>query len=73
MTSPFKGKALKMVKDTQTIRRQWPTNCLSVSDHFERLALEGLKKIPYLKIMDLVASYGVIVCVVFHVKLVWCE
>ena len=28
-----------MVKHTQTIRRQQPANCLSVLDHFARLAL----------------------------------
>ena len=32
-----------MVKHTQTIRRQLPTNCLSVFDHFANLALKGLK------------------------------
>ena len=32
-----------MVKHTQTIRRQEPTNCLSVFDHFVGLALQGLK------------------------------
>ena len=32
-----------MVKHTQTIRWQQPTNCLSVFDHFVGLALEGLK------------------------------
>ena len=34
-----------MVKHTQTIRRQKQklTNCLSVFDHFEGLALKGLK------------------------------
>ena len=31
-----------MVKHTQTIRRQQPTNCLSVFHHFLKLALEGL-------------------------------
>ena len=31
-----------MVKHTQTIRRQQLTNCLSVFDHFMRLALTGL-------------------------------
>ena len=31
-----------MAKHTQTIRRQKPTNCLSVSDHFVGLALKGL-------------------------------
>ena len=32
-----------MVKHTQTIRWQKPTNCLSVFDHFVGLALKGLK------------------------------
>ena len=31
-----------MVKHTQTVRRQKPTNCLSVFDHFVRLALKEL-------------------------------
>ena len=31
-----------MVKHTQTIRRQKPTNCLSVFDHFLGLTLKGL-------------------------------
>ena len=31
-----------MVKHIQTIRRQQPTNCLSVFDHFVKLALKGL-------------------------------
>ena len=31
-----------MVKHTHTIRRQKPTNCLSVFDHFAGLALKGL-------------------------------
>ena len=33
-----------MVKHTETIRRQQPTNCLSVFDHFVGLALDGLKQ-----------------------------
>ena len=33
----------KMVKHTQTICRQQPTNCLSVFDHFVNLTLKGLK------------------------------
>ena len=33
-----------MVKHTQTIRRQLPTNCLSVFDHFAGLELKGLMK-----------------------------
>ena len=32
-----------MVKYTQTIRRQQPTDCLSAFDHFIKLALKGLK------------------------------
>ena len=31
-----------MIKHTQTIRQQQPTNCLSVFDHFVGLALKGL-------------------------------
>ena len=31
----------KMVRDTQTICQQKPTNCLSVFDHFLRLVLKG--------------------------------
>ena len=31
-----------MVKRTQTICRQEPTNCLSVFDHFVGLALKGV-------------------------------
>ena len=32
-----------MVKNTQTIRRQQPTNCVSAFDHFVGLALKWLK------------------------------
>ena len=32
-----------MVKHTETITRQQPTNCLSVFDHFVGLALKGLR------------------------------
>ena len=32
-----------MVKHTQTIRPQKPTNCLSVFNHFMGLALKGLR------------------------------
>ena len=31
-----------MIKYTQTIRLQQPTNCLSVFDHFVKLVLKGL-------------------------------
>ena len=34
-----------MVKHTQTIRREKLTNCLSVFDHFVKLALKGLEVI----------------------------
>ena len=33
-----------MVKHTQTIRRQQPTNCLSASDHIVGFALKGLNR-----------------------------
>ena len=41
---PFKRQPHKIVKHTQTIRRQKPTNCLSVFGHFVRLTLKGLSK-----------------------------
>ena len=34
---------------TQTIRRQQPTNCLSVFDHFVTLALKGLNQYLFLQ------------------------
>ena len=40
---PFKRQPHKMVKYTKTICRQWPTNCLSVFNHFVGLALKGLR------------------------------
>ena len=40
---PFKCQTHKMVKHTQTIHRQQPTNCLSMCDHFVELAVKGLK------------------------------
>ena len=40
----FKRQPHKMVKHTQTIRRQQPTNCLSVFNHFVALVLKGLKQ-----------------------------
>ena len=33
-----------MVKHTQTIRREKPTNCLSMFDNFVGLALKGLRE-----------------------------
>ena len=38
--SPFRCQPPKMDKHTQTIRRQQPTNCLIVFDHFWGLALK---------------------------------
>ena len=35
-----------MVKHTQIIRRQKPTNCLIVFDHFVEFALKGLYSLP---------------------------
>ena len=40
---PLKRQPHKMVKNTQTIYRLLPTNCLSIFDHFVGLALTGLK------------------------------
>ena len=34
-----------MVKHTQTIRRQKPTNCLSVFDYFAELVFKGLNRL----------------------------
>ena len=38
----LKRQPYKMVKHTQTIRRLFPTNCLSVIDHLLGLVLKGL-------------------------------
>ena len=38
----FNCQPHKMAKHTQTTRRQQPTNCSSVLDHFVGLALKGL-------------------------------
>ena len=38
-----------MINHTQTIHRQKPTNCLSMFDHFARLALKVLKQDHWLK------------------------
>ena len=38
----FKRQLHKIAKNTQTIRRQKQTNCLSVPDHFVKMALKGL-------------------------------
>ena len=46
-----------MVKHTQTIRRQQPTNGLIVFDHFVGLALEGLNSITMAWLAHLVVRY----------------
>ena len=38
--NPLSTNPHKMVKHTQAIRRQQPTNCLSVFDHFVGLAVK---------------------------------
>ena len=48
MIEPFKRQPHKMVKHTQTICWQELTNCLSVFEHFEGLALKELKYISKL-------------------------
>ena len=42
LLNPLSANLTKMVKHTQTIRRQKPTNCLNVFDHLVGLALRGL-------------------------------
>ena len=46
----FKRQPHKMAKHTQAIRRQQQTSCLSVFDHFVRLALKGLSSITTLRV-----------------------
>ena len=51
-----------MVKHTQTIRRQkLPTNCLSVFDHFVRLALKGLI-LACIQINNLLEEIAFVLC-----------
>ena len=40
---PLKCQSHKMIKHTQTIRRQQSMDCLNVFDHFVKLVLKGLK------------------------------
>ena len=42
LTQHFKRQSHKILKHTQTIRRQQPKKCLSMFDHFVELALKGL-------------------------------
>ena len=46
----FKRQPHKMAKLTQAIRRQQHTSCLSVFDHFVRLALKGLSNVTTLRV-----------------------
>ena len=48
-----------MVKHTQTIRRQMPTSCLSVFDHFVILALKGLINIAGSHFYDIKMSANI--------------
>ena len=48
-----------MVKHTQTVRRQKPTNCLSVFDHFVRLAPKGLSS--FVDVMESVLTREVLI------------
>ena len=47
LNETFERQPHKMVKHTQTIRQQQPTNFLSVFDHFVGLALKRLKEISF--------------------------
>ena len=53
MLNPLSANPHKMVKHTRKIRRQQPTNCLRVFDHFVGLKLKDLiktyKRKTYLK------------------------
>ena len=48
-----------MVKRTQTIRGQQPTNCLSVFSHFVVLKLKGLTVITTEVLQGLIMSLGI--------------
>ena len=41
---PFKQQPRKIVKHTQTIHQQHPTNCLSMFDHFVGLVFKRLMR-----------------------------
>ena len=48
-----------MVKQTQTICRQQPTNCLNVFDHFVELVLKGLEAIQHNPCLPITAILAV--------------
>ena len=60
---PFKLQPHKMVRHTQTIRREQPTNCLSVFDHFVGLERKWLT--PALKTL----YYSIILLCILIVNL----
>ena len=55
-----------MVKHIQTIRRQQPTNCLSMFGHFVGLSLKGLINFPLFKLLKM--SLDVCCQFFFHSK-----
>ena len=57
--NPLGAKPHKMVKHTQTICPQQPTNCFSVFDHFVGLALKGLKCNTVAKEVDVLQPFHV--------------
>ena len=59
MDKPIEHKPHKMVRHTQTIRRQKPTDCLSVFEQSLGLPTEGLKQV-------LLACCSNTHCVGFH-------
>ena len=54
-------KSHKMVKHIKTICRQQTTNCLSVFDHFVKLALEGLTINPDESFVMFLVSFPAII------------
>ena len=49
-----------MVKHTQTIRQQQPTNCLGVFEHCVGLALKGLISQTFFELFELQESWNLI-------------
>ena len=60
-----------MVKHTQTIRRQKPTNCLSVFGHFVGLALKGLKY-TFVLFTNLILWYQLKSLIILNFIFSWC-
>ena len=51
MPNPLSANPAKWSKHTQTIRRQEPTNCLSVFDYFVGLTLNGVNILDSKKLL----------------------